>query len=334
MFYTSFDTPGLVKVLNFLKMHNKEYLSGQDLSDVLKISRVAVWKHIKKIKMLGYKIDSKQKLGYRLVGNTNLLLPWEITDGLKTKKIGKRIYFFDSIDSTQSFAQGLSLDPKERGAIVIAAIQTKGRGRIGRRWESPKGGIWLSLIIDPHVKLDEVTIIPLAVSLALSNAIYSTAEIATELKWPNDVTIKGKKVAGIITDMSLQSSTIESIVVGVGINFDIDVKQVENVLSKTPNYYGVESLSRLNKNLSAKILVQKFLEETEEILRNLEKNGPTFIIKNWTKNSSTVGKKVKIITEGEIIEGEALKVNPDGSLAVKTKNGLRSVVSGDVKNLR
>ena len=130
-----------------MKSHDTEYLSGQDLSDVLRISRVAVWKHIKKIKELGYTIESKQKLGYRLADKTDLLLPWEITAGLKTKKIGKKAYYFDTVDSTQTQAVKMATDSKNSGAIVIAKTQTSGKGRINRKWSSPEGGVWISIIL-------------------------------------------------------------------------------------------------------------------------------------------------------------------------------------------
>ncbi|MBT8173235.1 MAG: HTH domain-containing protein, partial [Nitrosopumilus sp.] len=149
MIYNSFDSPGLVKVLTFLQTHNTEYLSGQDLSDVLRISRVAIWKHIKKIQELGYTVESKQKLGYKLTSNSDALLPWEITSGLKTKKIGKKAYYFDSIDSTQNQALKMSEDTSNDGTIIIAAKQTGGKGRLGRKWVSPKGGIWFSIILHP-----------------------------------------------------------------------------------------------------------------------------------------------------------------------------------------
>ena len=125
MIYNSFDNVGLTRVLSFLKTHNSEYLSGQDLSEILKISRVAVWKHIERIRSLGYKIESKQKLGYKLVKNTNILLPWEITDGLKTKLLGKRAYYFDVIDSTQNFAQKIASNPKENGTVIISQQTNK-----------------------------------------------------------------------------------------------------------------------------------------------------------------------------------------------------------------
>jgi len=133
LLYTSDENQGLVKVLQFLKSHRLEYLSGEDLSEVLHISRVAIWKHIKKIQSLGYKIQSKQNLGYRLTDITNLLLPWEITDQLKTKQIGKKVYYFDSIDSTQNYATSIAKDESEFGSVIIAETQTSGKGRLGRQ---------------------------------------------------------------------------------------------------------------------------------------------------------------------------------------------------------
>ena len=127
MLYTSFDNIGLLKVLSFLKSHKSEYLSGQDLSDVLKMSRVAIWKHIKKIEVLGYTVESKQKRGYKLVKTTNRLLPWEITSKIKTEYIGKRVYYFEEIDSTQNFALQIAQNKKENGTIVIGQKQTNGK---------------------------------------------------------------------------------------------------------------------------------------------------------------------------------------------------------------
>ena len=194
MSYTSFDNIGLVKVLSFFQTHGSEYLSGEDLSDVLKISRVAVWKHIKKIQSLGYKIESKQKLGYRLVNETEKLLPWEIIQDLKTELIGKRVYYFEEIDSTQNFAQQIALDKKEDGTIIIAERQTAGRGRLERKWTSPKGGIWFSVIIHPKFDVSTSTLVPIAGAVALSKSIKSILNIDVSVKWPNDITMDGKKL--------------------------------------------------------------------------------------------------------------------------------------------
>jgi len=331
--YNSFDSPGLVKVLTFLQTHNTEYLSGQDLSDVLKISRVAVWKHIKKIQELGYTVESKQKLGYKLTSNSDELFPWEITSGLKTKIIGKQAYYFDSIDSTQKQALKMADDPANNGTIIIAAKQTGGKGRSGRKWVSPKGGIWLSIILQPKFDISITTLFPIASALALSNALEKTLKIFPELKWPNDLTIKGKKVAGMLVDVSLESNRIENLVLGVGINFDVDIKQLEKTLNGTSNFYGVASLSEQKKKVKPIHLVQTFLVELEKIYELLNTKQTKKIISEWTKRSSTIGKNVQLDTRGGKIKGKAIKIDDDGALVISNKDKISRIVAGDIIHL-
>ena len=332
MVYSSKDNPGLIRVLSFLKSHDTEYLSGQDLSDVLRISRVAVWKHIKKIKELGYTIESKQKRGYRLVSNTELLLPWEIIQGLKTKKIGRVAYYFDSINSTQNQAMKMTSDSKNNGALIIAQKQTGGKGRLGRRWISPKGGIWLSVILYPEFDISVVTLFPIASALALSMALEECFDIKPELKWPNDITIKGKKVAGILVDASLESNKIENIVLGVGINFDVNIKEIEKDLKNTPNFYGVSSLKKFKKDTTPVRLVQTFLLELEKIFELLNLGQTKKIIREWTKRSATIGKNVELITKEGKISGKAIKIDDDGALVISDKKNTR-VIAGDIIHL-
>lgn len=333
MIYNSFDNPGLVKVLTFLQTHNTEYLSGQDLSDVLRISRVAVWKHIKKIQSLGYNVESKQKLGYKLISNSELLLPWEITSNLKTKIIGKQAYYFDSIDSTQNQALKMAQDVANNGTVVVAAKQTEGKGRDGRKWESPKGGIWISIILHPKFDISITTLFPIASSLALSIAIEKVFSIKPELKWPNDLTIKGKKVAGMLVDVSLESNKIENLVLGVGINFDVNVKQIEKLLKGTPNFYGVSSLSDQKQNIKPIQLVQTFLLELEKIYMALNEKQIKKIISEWTSRSSTIGKNVELITVDSKIKGKAVKIDDDGALIVSDNNKNHRVIAGDIIHL-
>ena len=333
MIYNSYDNPGLVKVLTFLQTHNTEYLSGQDLSDVLHISRVAVWKHIKKIQELGYIVESKQKLGYKLTSNSELLLPWEITSELKTKMIGQRAFYLDSTDSTQNQALKMSEDSENNGAIIIAEKQTGGKGRSGRKWVSPKGGIWMSIILQPKFDISITTLFPIASSLALSYAIEKVFKKTPELKWPNDITIKGKKVAGMLVDVSLESNRIENLVLGVGINFDVDVKQIEKNLKNTPNFYGVATLRDLNKNAKPIELVQQFLQELEKIYNLLNEQKTKKIISEWTKRSSTIGKEVEINTINGKVKGKAQRIDEDGALVVSNKNGNSRIIAGDVIHL-
>ena len=330
MSYTSFDNVGLVKVLSFFQTHDSEYLSGQDLSDVLKISRVAVWKHIKKIQTLGYKIESKQKLGYRLVDDTEKLLPWEIIRDLKTENIGKRVYYFEELDSTQNFAQQIAADKKENGTIVIAEKQTSGRGRLDRKWTSPKGGIWFSLIIHPKFDVSSSTLIPILSAVALSKSIKKILGVETEVKWPNDIILNGKKVAGILVDASIQANNIDYLILGIGINFDIDTKKLEKRLSKTPNFYGVNSLRENNNKTPPKILLKEFLFQFEKNLSSLDKGEKAKIVKEWTKKAAGIGRKITINTSSGKISGISQGIDTDGALKIKTKKKIERVLVGDV----
>ena len=328
--YSSYDNIGLLKVLKFLKSHKDDFLSGQDLSDVLKISRVAVWKHIKTIKSLGYKIESKQKLGYRLVKNSEKLLPWEITDGLKTKTIGKKVYYFDTIDSTQNYAIEISKKKNENGSVVISQRQTAGRGRMNRKWITVKGGLSMSIILHPKFDVSTTTLFPMAASLALATTIQKTMNIKPNVKWPNDVVIKGKKVAGMIVDASIESNLIESMILGVGINFKVDTKHLESQLKGTENFYGVASLLKANNSTTPLKMIQNFLSELEKIIALLDRGETSKIIQKWEKISSTIGKKVSVKTNNGTITGLAKKINSDGSLNIVKNGKVQRLQVGDI----
>ena len=326
--YTSFDNVGLLKVLTLLKSHKSEFLSGQDLSDVLKISRVAVWKHIKKIRSEGYTVESKQNLGYKLIGNTERLLPWEITENLNTKFIGKRIYYFDSMDSTQNFAVEIAPNRKENGTVVISKKQTEGMGRLKRKWKSPVGGIWLSVIIHPKFSTSQITLVPIATSLALHKAVEKVLGIKPMLKWPNDLTLKKKKVAGILLDTSIQSNKIEFLVLGVGINFKIKPRNLEKLLKKTPNFYVVSTL--VEKNEKPLPLVKQFLYELENVFQMINSGSNKKIVTEWTKRSSTIGKNVSVITDDGRFNGKAIKLDIDGGLIITRGKKTKKLFVGDV----
>ena len=333
MIYNSFEDTGLLRVLKFLKEHNTEYLSGQDLSDVLHISRVAVWKHIKKIQALGYTVESKQKEGYKLTKKSDLLLPWEITTELDTKLLGQQAYYYDSVDSTQTEALKIANESNKEGIIIIAEKQTGGKGRSGRKWISPKGGIWFSIILHPKFDISNITLFPIASSLALSNAIEKTCKITTELKWPNDLTIKGKKLAGMLVDASLESNKIENLVLGVGINFEVNSKEIEKVLKNTPNFYGVASLNEQKNKIKPIQLIQSFLLELEKIYEQLNNNQRKKIISKWTERSSTIGKKIEVETHQGKVKGDAIKIDDDGGLVVKDKEKTSKIFAGDIIHL-
>ena len=244
--------------------------------------------------------------------------------------LGQEAYYFDSIDSTQSQALKMANESKNNGTIVIAEKQTGGRGRSGRKWISPKGGIWFSIILHPKFDISNTTLFPIAASLALSNAIEKTCSVSTELKWPNDLTIMGKKLAGMLVDASFESNKIENLILGVGINFDVNTKEIEKILKKTPNYYGVSSLNEQKNKCKPIELIQSFLSELEQVYEELNSNQTNKIISKWTKKSSTIGKKIEIDTNDGKITGEAIKIDNDGGLLIKDKGKTHKVIAGDV----
>ena len=326
--YTSFGDFSFLKILSFLKAHELEFLSGQDMSDILKISRVAIWKDIKKIRSLGYKIESKQNLGYRLLDSSELLLPWEVTQNLNTEFLGKRVYYFDTIDTTQNFAIKIASNGDENGTIIISKKQTGGRGRMKRKWKSPTGGIWMSIIIHPKFDVSYTTLVPVATSLALCIAIEKILKIKPELKWPNDVTLKGKKVAGILVDTSIVSNEIENMVLGIGINFKIKPNEIANTMKKTPNFYGVATLTK--KNEKALPLIHQFLYELENILQLISSGHIKKITSEWTKRSSTIGRNVSIVTNDGKLNGKAVKMDSDGALIIYRGKNSKRILVGDL----
>ncbi len=330
--YSNKDS-ALVGVLKLLKSSNSKYVSGQEICDRLKTSRTSVWKYIKKIRLLGYKIESRQNLGYRITQQTTLPLPWEITSNLKTKQIGKTVYYFDTIDSTQNYASKIA-NQDNSGTVIIAQRQTSGKGRLGRKWVSPSGGIWLSVILHPRFDVSYATLFPLASSLALCIAIEKTLELKPELKWPNDVTVHGKKVAGMLVDISMESNKIEHLILGIGINYNVDVKKLNASLKNMEHFYGAGSLLKKGQRPNPTKLIQSFLYEIEQICNILDDGSVNTIIRKWTSKSSTIGKKITVNSSGSKITGKAVKIDIDGALVISKNGSQHRILAGDVNYLR
>jgi len=278
---------------------------------------------------LGYKIESKQNIGYRLVDSSKLPLPWEIKEDLNTEFLGNRIYYFNTIDTTQNFAMSIASKKNEDGSVVISKKQTGGKGRMNRKWKSPVGGIWMSIIIHPKFDITYATLVPIATSLAICIAIEKTLKINTKLKWPNDVTVKGKKVAGVLINASMISNQIENMVLGIGINFKINPDELKNSIKKTPNFYGVATLVKKNQSMSP--LVKQFLYELENVLQLINSGQIKKIINGWTKRSSTIGRNVSILTNDGHKSGKAVRIDNEGGLIISKGKKTDRVLVGDVK---
>lgn len=206
------------KILEILKENRDSFVSGQEISNKLGITRAAVWKHIKRLENDGYKIESMSKNGYKLVYCPDVLTYEEIKDTLKSKIIGQRIVHFDTLGSTSEKARELAECGEKEGTIIIAEEQSDGRGRIGRKWFSQNRlGIWMSVILRPGIRMNEV---PLVTGLACEAVAASIRKFAenVEIKWPNDIFLNGKKLCGILTQASGETDMVDYIIVGIGIN--------------------------------------------------------------------------------------------------------------------
>ena len=326
-YYDSADHRGPARTLLFLKAHSTEYLSGRDLGDVLGISRVAVWKHIKALRSLGYDIESRQKVGYRLRGSSGEPYPWEITEGIGTSTVGRRVYYYDDVGttgSTQDVAAALAEAPGNDGAVVISATQSNARGRVGKRWASPRGGIWMSVVLHPDCRAATASLLPIAAGVAVAESIEEACGIKPELRWPNDVTIRGRKVAGIITEAEMELDRIQNVRLGIGVNFDVDAKSIEKTFAGTPGFYGAASLKQEAESAGASRmpskaeLVRRMLRRLDAVYGMLLDGRTKTITSEWAKRSSTVGRRVSATVDGRKVTGTATRIDDSGMLIVRT----------------
>ncbi|AFU58532.1 biotin-[acetyl-CoA-carboxylase] ligase [Candidatus Nitrososphaera gargensis Ga9.2] len=304
------------------------YISGQALAKKAGISRSAVWKQIRMLRRYGYTIESRHGLGYRLAGQTDLPVPWELARVLRTSFIGKHVVYKETTDSTQNIAISLADRSDSHGTVVIAEQQKSGRGRQKRKWLSPKGGIWLSVVLKPGIPTAKITLLPFVAALAVCDAIKNATGLDARLKWPNDVMISGKKVAGILLDISAEADQINYAVIGIGINANVDSAAISARLDGTK----ITSISdELGHSTSRLDLTRSLLENLEHYYLEMEQQGVGTILQKWKKRSDMLGRKVAVVqNNNKIIQGMATDINDDGSLLLKTDVGDVNVVSGDI----
>ncbi|HOT85192.1 MAG: biotin--[acetyl-CoA-carboxylase] ligase [Candidatus Methanofastidiosum sp.] len=309
------------KILEILEK-SEGYVSGEVISKEIGISRAAIWKHIKKLREQGYEIGSKTNEGYKLIKTPDYLTGFELERILFTDIIGKKVLFFEEVDSTNNKAKQIASEEKE-GTVVISEVQTSGRGRRGREWNSPKGGIYISFILKPNIPPERAPQLTLVSSLALAETLNSMdKKLDAKIKWPNDILIKGKKISGILTELSSDIEKINHIVVGVGVNLNTD----KNALPET----GTSLKTEMGENVSIKLFLKLFLEHFDLVYKEYITNGINKIIERWKFNSDTLGKKVKIIGMNETFEGLAKDIDENGALILKTGEKEIKVYSGDV----
>ena len=310
-------------IIQMLIDSDSEYVSGQNISDKLGITRAAVWKRISKLKELGFEIESVTKKGYKLLSYPDILNKELIEIGMKSDFIGHSVEVLESVDSTNDYAKKKAKELVD-GSVIISLEQVKGKGRRGRSFHSGKGdGIYLSIILKPGFEPAKAPFITSIAGAALVNT-FNKFNIQTKVKWPNDVLINGKKVAGILTEMSADMEFIEYIVLGVGINvsgleFPNELKNIATSL-KLEGY----DVKKLN-------IIWQFVYEFE-LLYNLYLNENTSEVVNILRNNSSVlGKQINVHYMNEIESAIAVDINNQGALIIKAQEGeVKELSSGEI----
>lgn len=314
------------EILKELLSKKGEFISGQLLSKKLGISRTAVWKHINALRQNGYKIESVSSKGYKLVETPGLLFPEEIYPLLQSEVIGRNIIYRKSISSTSDLAKQIALS-REEGTVIIAEEQTKGRGRMGRCWVSPPGtGIWMSVILKPAIRPDKAYQMTQAAAVAVVKSIREVTGLEAGIKWPNDIIVNGKKVCGILTEMSAEPDRVSYIVLGIGVNVNTDLK----VASPSLVDRATSLKEELGKEVSRKQLLIAILKNIEEVYFKFIKQGSGSIVEDCRKYSVLLGREIKLVQMDKVVRGRAIDIRNDGVLVVETPGGIVEAISGDV----
>jgi BirA family biotin operon repressor/biotin-[acetyl-CoA-carboxylase] ligase len=299
------------RILKLLKEQSK-VVSGELIGFQLGISRVSVFKHIERLRNFGYEITSSP-FGYRLIHEPDILLPWAFPG-----KEG-RIYYFPELPSTMDAARDLARNGCPHLTVVIAGTQTRGRGRLKRTWHSPEGGLYFTLVLRPNIPLMQSFLINFTASLVLAETLSTEFEIEARLKWPNDILIKGKKVAGILSEVQGEAESLAYINIGLGINVNNDISPVKDT--------AISISSLMGKIVPRQKLLSSYLDSLE---KRLDHGRLETALDEWKALSATLNKPVRVETLQETLKGFAEDIDEDGSLILRLKNGsTRKVLYGD-----
>ncbi|MDF2568605.1 MAG: birA [Sporomusa sp.] len=314
-------------ILELLKHNSGQYISGEDISHTLKVSRTAVWKHIRALKLDGYSIEAHPRLGYALRQNTDRLLPAEIKAQLTSTVLGREIHYYSELDSTNNEAKKLAVNGCPEGTIVVAEAQVTGRGRLARGWFSPHGkGIWLSVVLRPPFSPMDAAKCTLMAAVGVNRAINAVTGAGCGIKWPNDILWQGRKVVGILTEMSAEIDAINHIVIGMGINVNIEEQEFPSEIAATATSLAVAAGSQVSR---VKLLTA-ILSELEAVYNTVKDMGFAPVLADWKSQSITLGQQVDVHGFDRSFTGLAIDIDADGALLIKTPQGIERVMAGDV----
>lgn len=327
----------LAKILRVLRSGDPgTSISGTYLAEQFGISRVMVSKYIRFLEKLGYVFDKRTGLGYTLIKEPDILHPVEIVSRLETRLIGRKYHYLVEADSTNDIAVALAIEGTSDGTCIVAESQRQGRGRLGRVWLSTPGkGIYMSLVLRPDIPPKDVSQLTLLAAMVLATTLRNLYGFDAKVKWPNDVVINGKKVAGILSESQIEPQRVRFIIIGIGVNVHHRKEDFLGPFRYLPTSVALEIESRVRD------AAPKRQELFCEFLKNFEYAYNSYLTQGWeswqkTLNelSMVLGKYITVDTGKEMVAGIASKLSPDGGLIVRTPEGqIRTILVGDVVHI-
>jgi BirA family biotin operon repressor/biotin-[acetyl-CoA-carboxylase] ligase len=316
------------KILSALRA-NPEGVSGAELAGQLCVSRAAIWARIEELRRLGYDIAAGPHFGYRLVSAPDALHADDLLARLgKTKVIGRDIRVFEETTSTNDVVEKLARDGVAEGVVVFAESQTKGRGRLGRKWMSPaRKGLWFSVLLRPDLRPQEATQLTVASATALVRAIQSETRLRPEIKWPNDILIRGRKAAGVLTELSAELDHVRYVVLGIGMDVNLNAADFPPELRRLATSLKIET----GKPVSRPELAVAILRELDGDYARVCSGRFAALADEWEEHCTTIGRDVVIRLGERQVRGRAESLGEDGALMVRTVHGhLEQIIGGDV----
>lgn len=315
------------KILSVLLKDNTIFLSGEEISRLVGVSRAAIWKHIEELRNKGYQIDAKPRKGYRLIYRPDRVAAEEIQNELQTLSFGRQVRYEPVAKSTQILAHQWARAGAVEGSLVIADEQQEGKGRLGRKWHSPpKAGVWMSLVLRPPIPIQQASHLTLLASVGVSTAIINLANLPIQIKWPNDLLIHEKKVCGILTELRGDQDKIDYMILGIGINVNQQANQFPAELREIATSLAIES----NQIFSRAHLIAAVMKQLEHYYHLYLKQGFEPIRNKWESLSNLIGKKITAKTPQKEVVGVAESLGMDGSLLVRSGDDLITIYSADI----
>ncbi|MDB6022558.1 MAG: Bifunctional ligase/repressor BirA [Pedosphaera sp.] len=317
------------QILAALRKAGGNGVAGTELSQRLGISRAAVWARIEELRTLGYEIEASPHFGYQLLSAPDLLHADDLLAGLgQTKVVGRDIRVFEETTSTNDVVEKLARDEVKEGVVVFAESQTRGRGRLGRKWISPaRKGLWFSILLRPAMRPAMVTQLTIAAATALFRAIHSHTGLTPEIKWPNDILIGGKKIAGILTELSAELDKVRYVILGVGIDVNLGAAEFPAELRRLATSLRIETGQRQNR---AELAI-KILRELDRDYDRVCAGQFEALADEWEEHCVTLGRNVLIHIGDRTVRGTAESLDTDGALLLRTQHGrLERIIGGDV----